>query len=116
MTRDDDFDAAAASLGSIIDASDRFSDWRLKLILNDKKKPKACLANTLTALRHVPGLKGSFRYNEFAYRIEVAQPLPWDENQDEWIARTWTDDDDVRLAESLQRQGVMVKLGEVGRQ
>jgi hypothetical protein len=57
MTRDDYLDAAAASLGNIIDASDMFSDWRLKLILNGEKKPKACLANTLTALRHAPKLK-----------------------------------------------------------
>ena len=52
--------------------------------------------------------------NEFAHSIEVAQPLPWDENHCEWAARTWSDDDDVRLAEWLQRQGIMVKLGDVG--
>jgi predicted P-loop ATPase len=102
---------AAASLGSIVDASDRFSSWRSKLIVNDNGRRKACLANTLTALRHAPDLKGSVRYNEFAYRIEVAQPLPWDP---EASRRTWSDDDDVRLAEWLQRQRIMVKLSEVG--
>jgi hypothetical protein len=78
MRRDDYLDAASASFGSIIDASDRFSSWRSKLIVNNNGRPRACLANTLTALRHAPDLNGSVRYNDFAYRIEVAQPLPWD--------------------------------------
>lgn len=117
MTHEEHLDAAAATIGNVvIDASDRFAGWRLMLMLNEDKKPKACLANVLTALRHASELKGALRYNLFAYRIDVVRPLPWD-NQDpsQWVARSWTDDDDVRCAEWMQRQGIMVKLHEVGR-
>jgi len=116
MTHQEHMDAAAASLGPVvIDASDLFAGWRAKLILNANGSPKACLANILIAVRYTPDLKCSVRYNEYAHRIEVALPLPWDKDlQSEWTSRTWSDDDDVRLAEWLQRQGIMAKLGEVG--
>jgi hypothetical protein len=58
MTHDDYLEAAAASLGPrVIDASDAFGSWRLKLILNDNRKPRALVANVITAFREAPEWK-----------------------------------------------------------
>ena len=115
MTHDEHMDAAAAaSLDNVIDVTDMFSGWRAKLIKNDDKKPKACLANILTALRHAPEWKAVLRYDAFAYRIVLAAAPPWATLRTEWLTRPWTDDDDCRTAEWMQRHGIMARLTEVG--
>ena len=50
---------------------------------------------------------GTLVFDEFRQEIVVNRPLPWDED-DAAIPRPWTDADDVRCAEWLQRREINV--------
>lgn len=95
----------------VYDASDRFSEWRRALILNEDKKPRALLANALTALRQAPEWKGVIRYDEFSHTPVVTRRPPYEEAGD-FVTRAWTDYDDARTTEWLQREGILVKTVE----
>jgi predicted P-loop ATPase len=109
MTRDEHLDAAAASLGNIIDATGVFADWRNKLLLNGGKKPRAILANVATAFRHAPEWKAVLGYDIFADETTLLQPPPWAQDRQGWQPEAWTDADDTRATEWMQRQGILVK-------
>ena len=109
MTRDEHFDAAAASLGNIIDATGVFADWRNKLVFNGGGKPRAILANVATAFRHAPEWQSVLGYDKFADETTVLQPPPWVQNRQGWQPEAWTDDDDIRATEWMQRQGILAK-------
>jgi predicted P-loop ATPase len=109
MTYPNELDAAAESLGVIIDAKSMFSSWRPKLILDGKKKPRPVLANAATALREAPEWKGVLGYDEFADQTMMLQPAPWIEERQDWQRRPWTDIDDIRATEWMQRNGIFIK-------
>src|SRR5581483_3315040 len=110
MTHEDHLNAAAASLGPVvIDATDLFSGWRASLQLNDEKKPRANLANVATAFRQAPEWKGVPACDEFARQVVALKPPPWVENRSDWKPRPWTDSDDIRATEWMQRAGIHVK-------
>src|SRR5262249_29961743 len=39
----------------------------------------------------------------------MLHPAPWVENRQDWQPQPWTDADDIRATEWMQRQGILVK-------
>lgn len=78
--------------------------WKQRLILSQNNTPKSILANAITALRHAPQWAAVLAFNEFTLTINVQKPAPWGGAGD----RTWSDVDDIRTAEWLQHQGILV--------
>ena len=106
----DHLDAAAASIGPIVfDATSLFSDWHLKLIKNEKGRPRPILANVATALRYAPEWKDVLGFDRFAHQTVMRKPPPWTESRQKWEPAPWTDDDDLRATEWMQRHSIYVK-------
>lgn len=82
--------------------------WREELVVNDKGQPRAILANAITALRSAPEWSGVLAWDEFAMRVIVMRNPPWG------AVEAWSDQEDRRTTEWLQRNGIMVKLTEAG--
>jgi hypothetical protein len=83
-------------------------DWRKELIRSDKDKVLPIFANAVTALRCAPEWSGVLAYDQFALSVVALRETPWG------IADAWSDQDDRRATEWLQRAGIMVKLTETG--
>jgi hypothetical protein len=64
----------------------------------------ALLANAITILRNAPGWQDVLAFNEFSLQIVVKKPVLWLKRDD----KNWTDGDDIRLTEWLQRKRVHV--------
>jgi putative DNA primase/helicase len=73
-----------------------------------RKSRRAILANAATALRHAPECKGMLGFDKFSQEAMDLSPPPWVDNRRDWKPRPWTDVDDIRLAEWLQHQGILV--------
>ncbi|HXI44187.1 MAG TPA: virulence-associated E family protein [Bryobacteraceae bacterium] len=80
-------------------------NWRDRLIKNQKGSPIACLQNALVALEHGPDWQGVLHFNESALHVVAKAAPPWDSRT---VPFVWRDDDDVRAAAWMQRQGIMV--------
>jgi predicted P-loop ATPase len=89
----------AEALGSIAQG------WKTRLITTSKGKPAACLENALVALRHAQEWQGVLHFNESSMQVTAKSEPPWDSRALPFI---WRDDDDVRAAAWMQRQGIMV--------
>lgn len=74
------------------------------MILTGDGKPKACLANAITALRYDPAWWGVLAFNEFSLYTVTKKPAPWQQS----AGVNWTDYDDSRAADWLQHIGIMV--------
>jgi predicted P-loop ATPase len=110
MSRQQEMDAAAETLGpTVIDATGIFSDWRNKLIQNNERKPRALLANVVTTFRHAPEWKRVLAHDRFADEIMLVKAPPFIEDSTDWMPRAWTDADDIRATDWMQRQGILVK-------
>ena len=48
-------------------------------------------------------------YDKFADETTVLQPPPWVQNRQGWQPVAWTDDDDIRATEWMQRHGILAK-------
>jgi predicted P-loop ATPase len=83
-------------------------EWREELLRSEKGKVLAILANAITTLRSAPEWCGILTWDEFAMCVVAAQPTPWG------ASGTWSDQDDRRTTEWLQRHGILVKLTEAG--
>ncbi len=79
--------------------------WKTRLLTTLKGKAAACLENALVALRHAPEWHGVLHFNESSMQVTAKSEPPWDSRP---VPFTWRDDDDVRAAAWMQRQGVMV--------
>jgi predicted P-loop ATPase len=81
--------------------------WASQLRLDLAGRPERNGANVITALSCDEAFAGTLVFDEFRQEIMVARRLPWD---DQLIAlpRPWTDADDVRCAEWLQRREINV--------
>jgi predicted P-loop ATPase len=77
--------------------------WRANLILNKEELPKAILANVLTALREAPEFQGVLAYDEFSLSVVTKLQAPWQQ-----VPGIWTDYDDSRCSEWLQRNAILV--------
>ena len=80
--------------------------WRNELILTDKKKPKALLANAIIALRRAPQWQGSLRYDAFHQRTVIKGRLPWAIEPVSDIE--WSNVHDIRTAEWMQHQEIYI--------
>jgi predicted P-loop ATPase len=97
----------ALKLDAVLTQAQRY-EWRAELIFNDKGKPRAILANAITALRSAPQWCGVLTWDEFGMQVVASREAPWGP------VRAWTDQEDRRSTEWLQRAGIMVKLTEAG--
>jgi predicted P-loop ATPase len=89
----------------------RQADWHWYLITNDKGAYKPILANATTALREAPELKGLLRFDSFAARLTVHRTPPWGSPKP---GAQWTDQEDRKLTEWLQREGICVGVDIAG--
>jgi predicted P-loop ATPase len=83
-------------------------EWQKQLLRTAKGEVKALLANATLALREAPEWAGVLAFNQLKLTIEIASPPPWAHRNGAWIQRAWSDNDDVRCAEWLQRAGIEV--------
>ena len=81
--------------------------WASQLLQDLAGTPERNEANVITALSNDEAFAGALVFDEFRQEILVARPLPWDERPDA-LPRTWSDADDVRCAEWLQRREINV--------
>lgn len=79
--------------------------WRNRLILGDKKAPKALLANAIIALRAAPEWAGILAYDAFHQRTVLRGRAPW---MDDAVEQPWTGGDDVLVADWLQHERISV--------
>ena len=91
-------------------AAIRAEQWPAQLLRNRDGNPRPVLANCITALRSSPEWSGALAYNEFAARIAFQIELPWGEH----AGGTWSDQHDRKLAEWLQRHGIMAPTALAG--
>jgi hypothetical protein len=87
------------------------TDWRCQLLLNDKRAPKALLANAITALRLAPEWSGVLAFNEFSLVTVALKRLPWENCEG---GTEWTDQEDRLTANWLQHQGILVSVDVAG--
>jgi predicted P-loop ATPase len=94
------------STGNIHHRASRPS-WANQLRLDLAGTPERNEANVITALSCDEAFAGTLVFNEFRQEIMVARKLPWDD-QLVPLPRPWTDADDIRGAEWLQRREINV--------
>lgn len=85
-------------------------DWRERLLQTDKGI-KACLENALVALEFAPEWKGVLHFDESALQVVAKAQPPWDSRA---VPFPWCDEDDVRAAAWMQRQGIMISKEIIG--
>ena len=81
--------------------------WASQLRLDLAGTPERNEANVITALSCDEAFAGTLVFDEFRQEIMVARKLPWDDQLIP-LPRPWTDADDVRCAEWLQRRDINV--------
>ena len=81
--------------------------WANQLRLDLAGTPERNEANVITALSCDEAFAGALVFDEFRQEIMVARKLPWDDQLIP-LPRPWTDADDVRCAEWLQRREINV--------
>lgn len=81
--------------------------WSQRLRLDLSGQPERNEANVITALTSDEAFAGAIVFDAFRQEIVVRHPLPWDVPGGP-APRPWTDGDDVRAAEWLQRRELNV--------
>jgi len=87
--------------------------WFSQLRTSPDGTPERNEANVITALSHDEAFAGALIFDDFRQEIIVNRPLPWDEQAP--LSRPWSDADDVRCAEWLQRREINVAPAVVAR-
>lgn len=88
--------------------------WFKQLRLDLAGTPERNEANIITALSNDEAFAGALVFDEFRQEVLIRRQLPWDEQQPS-LPRAWTDADDVRCAEWLQRREINVGPATVSR-
>jgi putative DNA primase/helicase len=88
--------------------------WASQLRLDLAGTPERNEANVITALSSDEAFAGALVFDEFRQEILVTRKLPWDEST-RTLPRAWSDADDVRGAEWLQRREINVAPAMVSR-
>ena len=83
--------------------------WHARLIVTPTGKPRPLLANAIIAFREAPAWRGVLAYNEFRRETVIESHPPWDPQVSAWIARPWTDHDDLLATDWLQKVGITVQ-------
>jgi predicted P-loop ATPase len=78
--------------------------WRSRLMVTGDGKPRALLANAITALQYAPEWEGVLGFNEFSLGVVMLKSAPWGGK----AATAWTDQEDRLTADWLQHQGILV--------
>ncbi|MGJ4927492.1 VapE domain-containing protein [Bradyrhizobium sp. HKCCYLRH3095] len=81
--------------------------WASQLRRDEEGRPERNEANVITALENDEAFAGALVFDEFRQEILVNRRLPWDQ-ANSTIPRAWSDADDVRCAEWLQRRDINV--------
>src|SRR5207249_1149500 len=81
--------------------------WASQLRLDLTGMPERNEANIITALSNDEAFAGALVFDEFRQEVLAMRPLPWDP-QPPTLSRAWSDADDVRCAEWLQRHEINV--------
>jgi putative DNA primase/helicase len=81
--------------------------WASQLRLDLAGTPERNEANVITAVTNDEAFAGALAFDEFRQEVLVMRSLPWDEPPTA-VPRQWTDADDVRCAEWLQRREINV--------
>ncbi|MDI3470341.1 MAG: virulence-associated E family protein [Pseudolabrys sp.] len=87
--------------------------WAGQLRLDLAGAPERNEANVITALCNDEAFAGVIVFDEFRQEILVVQALPWEQRGQ--LPRSWSDVDDVRCAEWLQRREINVSPSIVSR-
>jgi predicted P-loop ATPase len=77
--------------------------WQAALLRTSNGYIKPILANAIAALSSAPEWDGVLAFDDFSQHVVAQRATPWSP-----IALVWSDTDDIRLAEWLQRQGIEV--------
>jgi predicted P-loop ATPase len=85
--------------------------WQDGLVKNKKGAVTVCLANALFALENAPEWQGVLQFDESAFSVTAKVQPPWVSRP---VPFRWRDEDDIRAAEWLQRQGIMVSKETAG--
>ena len=87
---------------SDIDVEEENPDWKNLLEKNDNTgKNEKSIANIVTILTYNPGYRGKIWFDDFAGRLMVTCPLPWDKSEG---SREWKDSDDAQLTLRLEQE------------
>jgi hypothetical protein len=74
------------------------------LITDDNGRVLPILANVITVLRQDPKWDGVIGLNEFSLYAVARKETPWGKR----VGENWTDADDLRITEWMQRRGIMI--------
>lgn len=88
--------------------------WTSQLRLDLAGTPERNEANVITALSNDEAFAGALVFDDFRQEILVTRSLPWDDSITS-PPRAWSDADDVRCAEWLQRREINVAPAMVSR-
>lgn len=87
---------------SDIDVEEENPDWKNLLEKNDNtSKNEKSIANIVTILTYDPSYRGKIWFDDFAGRLMVTCPLPWDKSEG---SREWKDSDDAQLTLRLEQE------------
>jgi hypothetical protein len=96
-----------AKLEAVFEQARRY-EWRDELIRSNNGKVLPLLANAITTFRSAPEWSGALAWDAFAMRVVAVRETPWG------AVEAWTDQEDRRATEWLQRAGILVKVVEAG--
>jgi hypothetical protein len=79
--------------------------WHTRLITSDRGKQFPVVANALIALRCAPEWQRVLHFDECSLNTVAKVRPPWADKRT--LPLVWTDEDDIRVAEWLQHQGIL---------
>ncbi len=88
----------------------KLPDWTVAMILQESGEPKPILENCAKAFEIAPEWHGVLALDEFAQRIVMQRPPPWNKLNGHWLPSVWGDADDVAATRWLQQCGVHAQV------
>jgi hypothetical protein len=102
---------ASSKLPEVDETAKPDLSWRFTLICNRFGAPKPLLANVVIVLRNEERWRAVLAFDEFAYRIMLLAPPPWEPStkSSNYMQRAWTEQDDLAATHWLQTvEGITV--------
>ena len=91
----------------------KLPDWTAAMICAESGEPKPILENCAKAFEIAPEWQGVLALDEFAQRIVMQRPPPWNKLNGHWKSGVWGDADDVAATRWLQQCGVHAQVATV---